>query len=57
MRGITYQEHLCRKAHGHWREGNPLPTDLFMEMTNAGLDVEREAEAFNNLMEQQHNGN
>lgn len=50
--GILYAEYLINKARGHWSAGNPLPTDLFMEMTNAGINVHREEREFNNQTEQ-----
>lgn len=37
--GITYTDHLIRKAHQRWGSYHHLPTDLHMEMVNAGLDV------------------
>jgi hypothetical protein len=43
---MTHKEWLLTKAGVHWAAGEPLPTDLFMDMTNAGLDVDREEEMF-----------
>lgn len=30
-----------RKAHLIWASGNPLPTDLYMTLSEQGYDVER----------------
>lgn len=43
---MNHQDWLVLKAGVHWAAGDPLPTDLFMEMTNAGLDVDWEEKQF-----------
>ncbi|QOV06093.1 hypothetical protein CPT_Pasto_019 [Rhizobium phage Pasto] len=30
-----------RKAHLYWAKGEPLPTDLYMALSEQGYDVER----------------
>ncbi len=37
----TYHEWLTYRARAVWRKGEPLPMDLFFEMTHAGLDVDK----------------
>lgn len=37
--GITYHDHLIRKAHQRWEVYSQLPVDLHMEMEVAGLNV------------------
>ena len=44
---MTYQEYLVVRAGIHWIDGNPIPSDLFCEMTNSGLDVDAEEKSFN----------
>lgn len=38
--GITYHEHLLRKARAFWGTGFPLPLDLFAQMNDEGMDVD-----------------
>lgn len=43
---MDYHDFLITQASVHWAVGDPLPTDLFFEMTNAGLNVDREEKMF-----------
>jgi len=33
---------LLTRARLHWIDNSPLPVDLYMDLTNAGVHVERE---------------
>jgi len=46
---MTYEDWLLARASCHWEAGEALPTDLFMQMTNHGLDVDREEELYHSL--------
>jgi hypothetical protein len=37
---MTYRDWLIKRARIIWRRGEELPVDLYIEMSNAGLDVD-----------------
>lgn len=41
-------DYLLTRARLHWIDNSELPVDLYMDLTNAGVHVEREERKYRN---------
>ena len=49
---MTNLRRLIRLAIvNHWSQGNPVPVDLYIEMTNAGIEVDTEQDNYLKIYE------